>query len=1524
MRSAYYYGQRKRKTYDSQSTGEPLRLLGGAGRGGRGRGRGRGRGGHVVGPVADHRAVWHGTWDQAARIEDGHFYMEDVGGWINPPDTGVAPRITSWGRAWEEQYYPWRTGPGDVLHDNGILDIDEEAFNDLGVHTHGPTFATPFRAREIERLQERGSAFAALDGQLVAGIDNEARWAFLGIANNPTMGPAWTTFYYGLTDLYIGGFATASEICGSIMMICEDIINLTSGGQRDFSHARTYVFLEGITTPGVERRDYVYCNHSPAIGHGQYGQTLNSLSQDPTAVLEAMLMRFVSETEFLFHRAYVHVLTNLGLQGNSLQNMPPNMKKMRDGPFFKGIKGFHPIDDSESDSCGLDAIVWALANALRRIEKMCKKAEKAVPSLCYKFASYRRRLHSKKGTTAKLLAAETKAELASYVGWKKGESITHEQIIEMVTQYSRKYGLDLGVVIFDALFPLQKVTVSYDNMADKIPEEILCLIHWPYPGASEDSSSLGHYDCIDRTNITRWIMVRSGGPKTMKFSFRRLSLLTTTQSDEKGEWCEYCKHWQKSHTNYEWSIMHGGQQISNNFKCLDCGVLFRSLQCEELHKKRAHGLSVPACQAQNLCAKCGKVHKVDADCATFYCLTCNERVPVEDKKHVCFLSYISGKKCERLPKILYADMEASRSTGKHEAVNIAVGWTCICDAHAVFFKATKTHKVCKRCKAHENWGWFCDACLRENELEISNDCKECSRMREKYFEGPTSLMDFMEWVMTEHKGATVFFHNGGKYDLQMLMVELMSTGRYRTTSDAMRSSQIIYFTAEIINTTGEKQRQKDAVHFKDSLYFIQASLRNFNSMFKLGETDKGRFPYDLLNKTDWQAWDGKCPPPSYFGITKLEVQNKSKLAITRKKEIDEILNYIGECNRAYELKGESWNALEKLKYYTLQDVRVLHDGCEYFRRQFWELLGTDPFNWVTLPSAIAGSYRQMAYMKPKSIQIFNIPDREWQHQGLRGGRCEAFKLYWKKTRPTEEFKWFDINSEYPYVQAFGYYPKGEVTLDLKYTQFTAYSLVAKTFFKKTGISLEKVLHDPSGELGCGLIECEFRSASDAMYPIIPSRVKGKQGYVKNLYMNRTGQVVLYITVLAEAVKAGQVILLAIKRIQFWKNTTDKLFKHFICKIYASKVEASGWEKILNKKYNDITEEEKDDFITESAKMGIKIDEKTIEDNPGKRSTSKLMNNCGWGYLSKKAGASENHFFDNYSADEVEDMCTLLSGLESDQDPRRMIGCPVGVGQYTRVRTDKKAADITRKEMDKNVAYHVGGQVPAYGLQLLSTGLLTMDPSQPAYCDTDSIGFIYDSENKDHTLLQTGPYLGDWVDEYPEWDITEFCSTGCKSYYIMMVNRKDPSKVSFKGRFKGIPFGSASFSLVDGKGDLAKLGMDEMKNLVFEAIERIDADNKDREDLGFQQEKEVDELAYEFHYLNVFKRNPDYSITSRKEKKTARFTYDKRKIIIPEVKPGWRDTIKEINTLPLDDLTSNLTQEGVREWWKERMSEIIVQ
>jgi hypothetical protein len=70
-----------------------------------------------------------------------------------------------------------------------------------------------------------------------------------------------------------------------------------------------------------------------------------------------------------------------------------------------------------------------------------------------------------------------------------------------------------------------------------------------------------------------------------------------------------------------------------------------------------------------------------------------------------------------------------------------------------------------------------------------------------------------------------------------------------------------------------------------------------------------------------------------------------------------------------------------------------------------------------------------------------------------------------------------------------------------------------------------------------------------------------------------------------------------------------------------------------------------------------------------------------------------------------------------------------------------------------------------------------------YMDTDSVIYVHPEENDP---LPIGPHLGDLTDEYPEHEIVEYVSGGCKNYALKYC-KKSINHLSDTSSFQNIPY-----------------------------------------------------------------------------------------------------------------------------------------
>lgn len=1335
-------------------------------------------------------------------------------------------------------YYQPITGPWARTFDIPVIPpVHPDLTADLEAHKYTWRIHNPLRVREVLELKLRGDV-----GTLYPAAPREPIWMFGGIVRSwrSSWGPAWDCFYYPLSDLW-ENIPRVSTLVGAFADILRNIHDI---GQFT-ADPPIMVHFEGQTDHTSEDRLFIACTSRT--------YTLGTLMNDPLPIFNCVAAALQSEAfaDFAFLRVYVHVLRRRG--GGTLTNMPESYKKIRDSASYSGLKkGYKAIPDSSDNSCGLEALIWGLAAVMLRIRKRCKSLHVAMPEGTGAFQHYRARTNS---APMKQLRSELMLELGTSAEWKQGTDITHVQLITAFRLFVAKRKLDIGLVIFDAIVPARKPSISYDISPEaKIPIDFICLVHWTYPGGNAS----GHYDVIDQPYVTTWILHnKKKGNNKVKYDFRSLTI-SYGRTDETGQRCDFCSLWIDAKDAKRYDSKHGGSIAKNTIHCAECGVNFKSRVCFKEHKTIQHGHSKARCQNHKACSKCGGSHTNKFDCTKWYCKLCGTSY-VKHTKHVCYISHLPKKSYEEGNTIIYADLESDRDS----------------------------LTTCQR-------ALLCVAMVKEPcEEHVSmrfppRDCKICHTIV-KNFNGYDCIQHLLEWLEEGYMDSTIVCHNGGKYDFQLICETVaVCNGNLYIAKSIPRGTKIIYL--ELHDRRSSCRGKK--IRFIDSLNFILFSLSEFGNAFGL-EQGKGIFPYEILNKEDWK--DTKTiPGPEFFSVTKLELEcidNLKQINPYRWKQIMAILDHIKE----YE--GKEWDVEKKLIEYCQNDVKVLMDGCNTFRENFYNLVGIDPFKWVTLASAVAASYRQPEYMPSGSCQLFPNETRMWQQRAIRGGRTEPFMLYFESAHPGQYIKWVDIRSEYPFAMATKYFPIGEVSYEKKYDDFIGFAFAARDFFMATGKSLYSILLTPDGSAGMGIIECTI-SSQKCNFPILPSRgcpPGGKES--KLLFMVRHGEWCGFTTLLGLALKHNQVIIVGIKRIQLWLNTSDKLFKKWMCKLYAAKAMAGGWDKILGPN----GEERKEQILLDNKEMGVVIIPEEVKANKGMETTAKTMANCGWGYMCQTPKSTTDDFYDNMDEGAVENMGNFLSTLGTHTTNRRLVGMPIKVGDYTKIRSTIDPINIPEGELNKKVCYQVAGQVPAYGQAILSEGILSLHPDQVVYCDTDSIGFIVDDKRKDFKDFKTGVLLGDWVDEYPKQRITGYYSLGPKSYFLRIEGPRE-GEVQYKGKFKGIPIYSKMYSMLDKDGKIAKLGLEEMKTFLEDSL--FGDHDMDAEESPYQ--------VLTLTYTNHFKRTSDYQIKTVQEKKTVRMTFDKRRVIIPKDAKCLKDC-GTIRTLPWDDCKAILTQEDVTRW-----------
>ncbi|XP_055350336.1 uncharacterized protein LOC129596956 [Paramacrobiotus metropolitanus] len=206
-----------------------------------------------------------------------------------------------------------------------------------------------------------------------------------------------------------------------------------------------------------------------------------------------------------------------------------------------------------------------------------------------------------------------------------------------------------------------------------------------------------------------------------------------------------------------------------------------------------------------------------------------------------------------------------------------------------------------------------------------------------------------------------------------------------------------------------------------------------------------------------------------------------------------------------------------------------------------------------------------------------------------GGRTNATKLYHSVSNE-EKIRYFDVCSEYPFVNKNKKYPIGHPIIIVK-----DFGEIAHYF---------------------GIVHCKILPPPDLYLPILPYRSNGKLVFplchtcaAKQLNApcahsdeERTLTGTWCTPELHAAIERGYVIT---KMLEVWhfEQSEERLFADYIDRFLKIKTEASGWPADMT------TDDQKDQFLRDfKDHEGIQLDREKIENNPGMRALAKLCLN----------------------------------------------------------------------------------------------------------------------------------------------------------------------------------------------------------------------------------------------------------------------------------------------------------------------------
>ena len=539
-----------------------------------------------------------------------------------------------------------------------------------------------------------------------------------------------------------------------------------------------------------------------------------------------------------------------------------------------------------------------------------------------------------------------------------------------------------------------------------------------------------------------------------------------------------------------------------------------------------------------------------------------------------------------------------------------------------------------------------------------------------------------------------------------------------------------------------------SVKFIDSCNHFACKLEDVPKTFGLDETQfkKGFYPYKFNTKENWN-YEGEMPDIKYFDPCSMKTNKRMeffKWWYDKKKS-----NYI-------------WKHKKETKEYCDSDVDILLQGCNVYSQEGYDLVGIDPLEKKTIASWVMDIYLKNFYDFDKTpIYVLEKIEYDFIRRSFHGGRTEAIRLYrkWNKEELQQGIcgRYLDIQSLYPTTQFYDPLPIGIPKTKTEFGNIDNHEYIKTNYgWYEVDIKMNKELFIPP------LVAKDEKLTAD---------------------LNDKVKQVFHSEELKRAIEDGCEITKIYQSLEM--ETSTDLFKDFVKTFLEVKVNATGKPKLWDNKID------RQKWIKEHEdRFGFTPN--PTEKNDGKRAIAKMILNSLWGKFGQRPDMPKNIYI---TPDKVNKWWQMLSDCKNgkiDIKGEELTGDTLFVSY--------KELDDKENYTLKTTSLAIASSITACATMRLYAELRLLK-ERVLYMDTDSI--IYE-HHPDKYNIPSGKFLGEWECETDGLPITEYVSTGAKSYaYKVQGKVKD---VKMKGitlnweNCKDINFKSLK-SLVDGKDKL---------------------------------------------------------------------------------------------------------------------------
>ena len=475
------------------------------------------------------------------------------------------------------------------------------------------------------------------------------------------------------------------------------------------------------------------------------------------------------------------------------------------------------------------------------------------------------------------------------------------------------------------------------------------------------------------------------------------------------------------------------------------------------------------------------------------------------------------------------------------------------------------------------------------------------------------------------------------------------------------------------------------------------------------------------------------------GVNIQHALNGGEKELTIDDKTYKVDGFCEETNTVYEFHGCFWHGCPNcykpniINTKNQKDMGTLNDLTIEKR----ENIKSAGYNYVSTYECQLNKNKEFQ----KFAKDFNkeIVEQLRPRDGFFGGRTNATKLLYN-FKENECGRYVDFCSLYPTVQYYQKYPIGHPVK----------------------------IHNP--EKYCkswyGLIKCKVVSPRKLYHPVLPQRIK-VDSYEKLVFTlcktcaetrnqnkcdhsdNERSFIGTWTTdEISKALEKGYKIL-RIYEVWHFAKSTDSLFKGYIRRFMKIKLESSS--------YNFKTKEEEASFKAK-IKDSLDIDIEKFEFNAGMRSISKLCLNSLWGKFGQRSNMSQTKY-----VTEVSEFYEIILDDKLDNINFQFINDDMA--QMTYNFKDQFV------DNSNNTNIYIACFTTSHS-RLMLYNKLDYLKEKVLYFDTDSIIYADDGTK----TVNTGDMLGDMTDELSGKVITNFVSTGPKSYSFKYGDNDEKSAI----------------------------------------------------------------------------------------------------------------------------------------------------